>query len=100
MKQIAVNIPVSGGFVQLLSHGYVCHVYCLRPAAGLFFSLPVKQERPENDLFKETTVAFAHEVRVGALLLISDLPLASGGIKTKDSSSSIFKWYTGDCTWN
>jgi AMP nucleosidase len=40
------------------------------------------------------SVAFAREVRVGALLLISDLPLASGGIKTKDSSQSIFDKYT------
>lgn len=41
------------------------------------------------------SVAFAREVRVGALLLISDLPLTSGGIKTKDSSQSIFDQYTG-----
>jgi AMP nucleosidase len=40
------------------------------------------------------SVAFARDVRVGALLLISDLPLASGGIKTKDSSQSIFDQYT------
>ena len=41
------------------------------------------------------SVAFAREVRVGALLLISDLPLVSGGIKTKDSSRNIFEQYTG-----
>jgi AMP nucleosidase len=40
-------------------------------------------------------VGFAREVRVGALLLISDLPLDSRGIKTKDSSKSIFDHYTG-----
>ncbi len=40
------------------------------------------------------SVAFAREVRVGALLLISDLPLVIGGIKTKDSSQSIFDRYT------
>jgi len=40
------------------------------------------------------SVAFAREVSVGALLLISDLPLSSGGIKTKDSSRSIFERYT------
>lgn len=41
------------------------------------------------------SVAFARGVRAGALLLISDLPLVSGGIKTKDSSRSIFERYTG-----
>ncbi len=40
------------------------------------------------------SVAFAREVHAGALLLISDLPLASDGIKTKDSSQSIFDKYT------
>ena len=40
------------------------------------------------------SVAFARDVRVGALLLISDLPLLRGGIKTKDSSRSIFDRYT------
>ncbi len=40
------------------------------------------------------SVAFAREVHVGALLLISDLPLDDGGIKTKDSSQSIFDQYT------
>ena len=38
--------------------------------------------------------AFASKVSIGALLLVSDLPLKSGGIKTKKSSKKVFKKYT------
>lgn len=37
---------------------------------------------------------FASKVSIGALLLVSDLPLRRGGIKTKKSASSVFKQYT------
>ena len=37
---------------------------------------------------------FASKVPIGALLLVSDLPLRRGGIKTKTSASSVFKTYT------
>ncbi|MBC7385742.1 MAG: AMP nucleosidase [Cryobacterium sp.] len=37
---------------------------------------------------------FASKVPIGALLLVSDLPLKRGGIKTKRSASSVFKTFT------
>ncbi|MFC1734955.1 AMP nucleosidase [Candidatus Hydrogenedentota bacterium] len=37
------------------------------------------------------TVGFAMHVPVGALMLISDLPLERGGVKTKESAHEIFK---------
>ena len=39
-------------------------------------------------------VGFASKVPIGALLLVSDLPLKRGGIKTKKSASSVFKNFT------
>ncbi len=39
-------------------------------------------------------VGFVSKVPIGALLLVSDLPLKRGGIKTKRSASSVFKEYT------
>lgn len=39
-------------------------------------------------------VGFASRVPIGALLLVSDLPLKRGGIKTKRSSNAVFKKYT------
>ena len=39
-------------------------------------------------------VGFASKVPIGALLLVSDLPLKRGGIKTKKSANSVFKDYT------
>ena len=39
-------------------------------------------------------VGFASKVPIGALLLVSDLPLKRGGIKTKRSASGVFKQYT------
>lgn len=41
------------------------------------------------------TVGYAKKVPVGALMLISDLPLKQGGIKTKESSRALFDKYTG-----
>ena len=40
------------------------------------------------------TAGFKQKVPVGALMLISDLPLRKGGIKTKKSSKEVFKKYT------
>jgi AMP nucleosidase len=37
---------------------------------------------------------FASKVPIGALLLVSDLPLTRGGIKTKKSATKVFKEYT------
>ena len=40
------------------------------------------------------SVGFASKVPVGALLLVSDLPLRKGGIKTKESARAVFKEFT------
>ncbi|NOY58548.1 MAG: AMP nucleosidase [Calditrichaeota bacterium] len=40
------------------------------------------------------SVGFVSKVPIGALLLVSDLPLKKGGIKTKESSKSVFQQYT------
>ncbi len=40
------------------------------------------------------TVGFASKVPIGALLLVSDLPLTKGGIKTKESAKSVFREFT------
>jgi AMP nucleosidase len=39
-------------------------------------------------------VGFVSKVPIGALLLVSDLPLKKGGIKTKKSASGVFKNFT------
>ena len=39
------------------------------------------------------TAGFASKVSIGALLLVSDVPLKRGGIKTKKSASKVFKSY-------
>jgi AMP nucleosidase len=41
------------------------------------------------------TVGFARYVPVGALMLISDLPLAAGGVKTKESARAVFERFAG-----
>ncbi|MEX2540264.1 MAG: AMP nucleosidase [Trueperaceae bacterium] len=40
------------------------------------------------------SVGFASKVPIGALLLVSDLPLRKGGIKTKESARKVFRNYT------
>lgn len=40
------------------------------------------------------SVGFASKVPIGALLLVSDLPLRKGGIKTKESARKVFRQYT------
>jgi AMP nucleosidase len=41
------------------------------------------------------TVGFAHYVPIGALLLISDMPLKRAGVKTASSAKFVFEKYTG-----
>lgn len=62
------------------------------------FVLNLKKERCQAiDMECATlfTVGFARRVPVGALMLISDMPLRQGGIKTKESSRNLFDQYTG-----
>jgi len=40
------------------------------------------------------SVGFVSKVPIGALLLVSDLPLKKGGIKTKESSKKVFEKFT------
>lgn len=40
------------------------------------------------------SVGFVSKVPIGALLLVSDLPLKRGGIKTKESATNVFTSYT------
>ncbi|MDZ7703287.1 MAG: AMP nucleosidase [Trueperaceae bacterium] len=40
------------------------------------------------------SVGFASKVPIGAFLLVSDLPLRPGGIKTKESARQVFREYT------
>ncbi|MEJ5361574.1 MAG: hypothetical protein WHV26_05875 [Spirochaetota bacterium] len=39
-------------------------------------------------------VAYAMNVPIGAIMLISDLPLKKGGIKSKESASLVFNAFT------
>jgi AMP nucleosidase len=60
----------------------------------------------KETLYKERVIAvemecatlfitgFASKVSIGALLLVSDLPLKKGGIKTKKSATSVFRSFT------
>ncbi len=61
------------------------------------FVLNLKKERCQAiDMECATlfTVGYARRVPVGALMLISDMPLRQGGIKTKESARSLFDQYT------
>ena len=40
------------------------------------------------------SVGFASKVPIGALLLVSDLPLREGGVKTRESARAVFRRYT------
>ncbi len=63
-------------------------------------------DRFKEDLYEERAIAiemecatlfiagFASKVPIGALLLVSDLPLKRDGIKTKKSASRVFRKYT------
>jgi AMP nucleosidase len=63
-------------------------------------------DRFKEDLYEERALAiemetatlfiggFACKVPIGALLLVSDLPLRRGGIKTKKSAKKVFRQFT------
>jgi AMP nucleosidase len=63
-------------------------------------------DRFKEDLYEEKALAiemecatlfiggFASKVPIGALLLVSDLPLKRGGIKTKKSAKKVFRQFT------
>ena len=40
------------------------------------------------------SVGFASKVPIGALLLVSDLPLREGGVKTRESARAVFRQFT------
>lgn len=42
------------------------------------------------------TASYSHKLPLGALLLISDLPLKPGGVKTKESSAAVYVKHTTD----
>ena len=61
------------------------------------FKAMLKEERVQAiDMECATlfTVGYARSVPVGALMLISDLPLKEGGVKTKESSREVFSKHT------
>ncbi|MEM1282713.1 MAG: AMP nucleosidase [Chlamydiota bacterium] len=63
------------------------------------FVTRIKVTRPQAIEMECATLFMAgyyHKLPVGALLLISDLPLDSDGIKTKESSENVFAKYTLD----
>lgn len=63
------------------------------------FARRIKITRPQAIEMECATLFMAgyyHKLPVGALLLISDLPLDSEGIKTKESSENVFSKYTVD----
>lgn len=63
------------------------------------FRARLKATRPQSIEMECATLfmaGYSHKLPLGALLLISDLPLNQDGIKTKKSSELVFKTYTGD----
>jgi AMP nucleosidase len=59
----------------------------------------LKATRPQSIEMECATLfiaGYSHKLPLGALLLISDLPLNEKGIKTKKSSEHVFENYTGD----
>ena len=59
--------------------------------AQLYYERALAIEMETATLF---VAGFACKVPIGALLLVSDLPLRRGGIKTKKSAKAVFKNYT------
>lgn len=59
--------------------------------AGLYEERALAIEMETATLF---VAGFASKVPIGALLLVSDLPLQRNGIKTKRSAKSVFRQYT------
>jgi AMP nucleosidase len=63
------------------------------------FSGRLKATRPHSIEMECATLfmaGYSHKLPLGALLLISDLPLNRDGIKTKKSSEHVFETYTDD----
>jgi AMP nucleosidase len=63
------------------------------------FRARLKATRPQSIEMECATLfmaGYSHKLPLGALLLISDLPLDREGIKTKKSSEYVFQTYTGD----
>jgi AMP nucleosidase len=63
------------------------------------FKARLKATRPQSIEMECATLfiaGYSHKLPLGALLLISDLPLDHEGIKTKDSSERVFLNYTAD----
>ncbi len=63
------------------------------------FANKLKATRPQAIEMECATLfiaGYSHKLPLGALLLISDLPLMRDGIKTKKSSENVFNTYTGE----
>ncbi len=63
------------------------------------FCARLKATRPQSIEMECATLfiaGYSHKLPLGALLLISDLPLNREGIKTKKSSEHVFQTYTAD----
>lgn len=63
------------------------------------FRARLKATRPQSIEMECATLfmaGYSHKLPVGALLLVSDLPLDREGIKTKKSSEHVFQTYTSD----
>lgn len=63
------------------------------------FKARLKATRPQSIEMECATLfmaGYSHKLPLGALLLISDLPLNREGIKTKKSSEHVFQTYTED----
>lgn len=63
------------------------------------FKMRLKATRPQSIEMECATLfmaGYSHKLPLGALLLISDLPLNREGIKTKKSSEHVFQTFTGD----
>lgn len=63
------------------------------------FKARLKATRPQSIEMECATLfiaGYSHKLPLGALLLISDLPLNREGIKTKKSSEHVFETYTSD----
>jgi AMP nucleosidase len=59
----------------------------------------LKATRPQSIEMECATLfiaGYSHKLPLGALLLISDLPLNQDGIKTKKSSEHVFQTFTND----
>lgn len=63
------------------------------------FRRKLKINRPQAIEMECATLfmaSYSHRLPLGALLLVSDLPLSGGGIKTKQSSEFVFSKYTAE----